>query len=132
MIVKTISICLLTFTSFLAAAQENNKLLASVSVTPIENNKVTIKGLCTNATSQNQNLSYELRLQKKGKTGNTNNNTQSGSFTLKPEESKTLSTTTINVEPEDHTEIVLTILDAENVQVAQQKKVLTKADLIKN
>lgn len=123
---------MLTIVSFRATAQENDKLRATITVAPIENNLVTISGLCNNTTSHTQTLRYELRIQKKGKSGNTNNNTQSGSLALAPEESKILSTTTINFEPEDDTQIVLTIFDTENVQIAQQKKVLTKADLIKN
>ncbi len=116
----------------LAAAQENDKLLSTITVEPIENNRVTISGHCTNNTPQAKELKYMLSVQKRSRSGNTNNNNQSGNFYLDSEESKTLSTTTINFGPEDHTEIVLTIFDAEHVQIAQHKKLLTKADLKKN
>lgn len=113
------------------AAQENNRVLAAITIEPTEKNMATIGGLCTNHTAQTMALRYELSVRKRSQSGNTNDTSQSGNLFLEPEESKTLSTTTINVEAEDRTEIVLTLFDADNVQLVQSRKWLNKADLLK-
>ncbi len=128
---KIFIICTLFFGSLLATAQKNDKFVPAIKVVPFQNNKVSINGLCTNNTTQEKELNYVLSVQKRSGSGNTNNNKQSGTFYIASEESKTLSSTKINFEPEDHIEIVLTIFDSEDLQIAQHKKLLTTADLLK-
>lgn len=123
--------CTLFLGSLLATAQENDKYVPDIKVVHFQNNKVFINGLCTNNTTQEKELNYVLSVQKRSRSGNTNNNKQSGTFYIASEESKTLSSTKINFEPEDYIEIVLTIFDSEHLQIAQHKKLLTTADLLK-
>ena len=123
--------CTLFLGSLLATAQENDKYVADIKVVPFQNNKVSINSLCTNSTTQEKELNYVLSVQKKSQSGNTNNNKQSGTFYIASEQTKTLSSTKINFEPEDHIEIVLTIFDSEDVRIAQHKKLLKTADLLK-
>lgn len=128
---KSVILWSLMLISLFATGQENNIVIPTITVEPLDNNMVSISGQCTNNTLQSKELKYLLSVQKKGRSGNTNNNNQSGNFYIDSEESKKLSTTTINFEPLGDTEIVLTIFNANNVQIAQHKKLLTEADLIK-
>lgn len=122
----------LTLVSIVVYAQESHKVISTITVEPISTTMVTITGLCTNNSSQTKELKYVLSVQQRTQSGNANNNNQSGNLHLDSEESKTLSTTTLNFRPEDHIEIVLTIFDAKQVQIAQHKKLITKSDLLKN
>ncbi|WP_027078527.1 curli-like amyloid fiber formation chaperone CsgH [Maribacter antarcticus] len=117
--------------SLVGTAQESDMLKSAITVEPIKNNRVSISGLCANNTSQSKNFRYVLSVEKTGQSGNTNKNKQSGAFNLAPAESKILSSTTINFEPNDYTAIVFTIFDVDNVQIAQHKKVLTETDFKK-
>lgn len=113
-------------------AQTNDALLPTITLQPLENNLITISGICANNTAQQQQLKYSLSIQKRSLNGNTNNNKQSGDFNLEPGNKKTLSTTTINFEPQDYTEITLTIFDTDNTQLTQQRRLLTQQDLLRN
>jgi len=128
---KFIAPLLISFLSFTASAQENNNLTSAIKVESIKNGLVTISGICSNNTLQPLELKYELSVQKKGISGNTSKNNQSGHFKLDSKDYKTVSTTTINFDPEDYAEIVLTIYDAHNTQLAQHKKSLAESDFTK-
>lgn len=121
----------LLLVSIVVSAQDTDKVISQITVEPTGTSRVAISGLCTNHSSQSKELKYVLRVQKSSRSGNTNNNNQSGNFFIESEQSKKLSTTTLNFEPENHIEIVLTIFDSEHIQIAQHKKTLTKTDFLK-
>ena len=128
---KSLALLLISFLSFTASAQENNNLISAIKVESVKNDLVTISGICSNNTLQPIELKYELNVQKRSLSGNTSKNNQSGHFTLDSKDSKNVSTTTINFDPEDYTEIVLTIYDAHNIQLAKHKKSLAGSDFTK-
>ena len=133
MLKKTYFFFMLMCTVLSSFAQTKEVALQpTISIQPLENNLITISGICANNTAKQQQLRYVLQVQKRSLNGNTNYNTQSGEFNLEPGNKKTLSTTSINFEPQDYTEITLTIFDTKNNQLTQQKRLLTAQDVIKN
>lgn len=117
--------------SLTASAQENSNITSAIKVESKKNGLVTISSICSNNTLQPIELKYELSVQKRSLSGNTTNNNQSGHFKLDSKDNKTVSTTRINFNPQDYTQIVLTIYDANNIKLAERKKVLTESDFIK-
>ncbi|WP_321826724.1 curli-like amyloid fiber formation chaperone CsgH [Maribacter dokdonensis] len=123
---------LLLFSLNFGTAQENDNITTDIELKTQQNNLVSISGVCHNNSSEIQNLNYSLNVQKISNTGSKSKNSQSGTFTIKPNENKTLSTTTINFEAKDQTRVVLTVFNSMKIQVAQQQKLLTIKDIIKN
>jgi len=124
--------CILFLTVITGFAQSSDTILAEILVQPQENNLVAITGVGINNSLQTEQLHYTLIIQKKSRTGNTSNNEQRGTFILGPHYKKTLSTTTINFESRDQTEITLTLFNSKHVQIAQQQRLLSAEDSIKN
>ncbi|MCB2408986.1 curli-like amyloid fiber formation chaperone CsgH [Hymenobacter lucidus] len=88
----------------------------------LEGDKLTLIGHCQNAGTQPLTLRYELLTDKKGKSG-TSRNAQSGNFTVAPQQTATLSQTTINVAPADFYRVQLRVLDLQGTLVAQDSLV---------
>lgn len=80
--------------------------------------KLTLVGHCQNTGTQPLTLRYELLTDKKGKSG-TSRNSQSGNFTVAPQQTAVLSQTTINVAPADFYRAQLRVLDVQGSVVAQ-------------
>jgi len=129
---KTYILLLVFISVFSGISQEKNAITSDILLTPQENNLVSISGVCSNNSLQIQNLNYTLDVQKISKSGNTSNNKQSGTFTVEPNQKTTLSTTTINFNPKDQTKVILTLFNSKNIQIAQQHKVITAKEAIKN
>ncbi|MEP2058742.1 MAG: curli-like amyloid fiber formation chaperone CsgH [Maribacter litoralis] len=129
---KTYILLLVFISVFSGISQEKNAITSDIVLTPQENNLVSISGMCSNNSLQIQNLNYTLDVQKISKSGNTSNNKQSGTFTVEPNQKTTLSTTTINLNPKDQTKVILTLFNSKNIQIAQQHKVITAKEAIKN
>jgi len=129
---KTYILLLVFISVFSGISQEKNAITSDILLTPQENNLVSISGVCSNNSLQIQNLYYTLDVQKISKSGNTSNNKQSGTFTVEPNQKTTLSTTTINFNPKDQTKVILTLFNSKNIQIAQQHKVITAKEAIKN
>ena len=113
-------------------AQVHSEIEVSIQIEKLEQNLLAISGIYANQTSYQKKLQYTFNVQKRTVTGNTNNNKQSGEFSVKPGEQKILSKTIINFEPQDFTRITLSIYDDKNILVAKQEKLLDIRDLSKN
>lgn len=86
-----------------------------------EAGQAVISGMAENKSTKAVAYSYSMRLSKAGPSGNAIN-TQSGSFTLLPNEQKILSTVTINLASTASFEVFLKIFDDEKV-VAEERLV---------
>ncbi|WP_036152628.1 curli-like amyloid fiber formation chaperone CsgH [Maribacter forsetii] len=128
---KTYILLLVCISVFSGISQETSTVTSDIVLTPQKNNLVSISGVCSNNSLQIQNLNYTLDVQKISKSGNTSNNKQSGTFTVDPNQKTTLSTTTININPKDHTKVILTLFNSKNIQITQQRKVITAKETTK-
>lgn len=102
--------------------QEDTKIVAKIEKDIVEKN-LKIKALVTNNTATYQELNYLLISIKKGGTGNLSNNKQSGKFSINPNESKSLSEMTVNLDKKDALKAFLYIRDE------QTQKLLAKDSL---
>jgi hypothetical protein len=105
-----------------------------------EDNLVNIYATATNNSEIFQDqLKYSILSLKKSSTGNLSKNVQSGFFSLFPEESKTLSTQQVNLEPESEIQLFLYIkrdsmlisrdtLTIENISESNFQKTETHSD----
>jgi len=103
-------------------AQEDKKIVAKIEKEVIEK-QLKIKALITNNSSTYQELNYLLISIKKGAGGNLSNNKQSGKFSINPNESKSLSEMSVNLEKQDALKAFLYIRDE------QTQKLLSKDSL---
>lgn len=103
-------------------AQDDKKIVAKIEKEVIEK-QLKIKALITNNTSTYQELNYLLISIKKGAEGNLSNNKQSGKFSINPNESKSLSEMSVNLEKQDALKAFLYIRDE------QTQKLLSKDSL---
>ncbi|KUJ54973.1 CsgE family curli-type amyloid fiber assembly protein [Chryseobacterium aquaticum] len=110
------------FLSVFTYAQEDKKIVAKIENEVIEK-QLKIKALITNNTSTYQELNYLLISIKKGAEGNLSNNKQSGKFSINPNESKSLSEMSVNLEKQDALKAFLYIRDE------QTQKLLSKDSL---
>lgn len=88
----------------------------------LENGQLTIIGHCQNSGAQPRTLHYELLTSKQGQSG-TSRNAQSGRFTVAPQQTATLSQTTISVTPADFYRIKLRVLDLQGLLVTEDSLV---------
>lgn len=102
--------------------QEDKRIVARIEKEVIEK-QLKIKALITNNTSTYQELNYLLISIKKGVGGNLSNNKQSGKFSINPNESKSLSEMSVNLEKQDALKAFLYIRDE------QTQKLLAKDSL---
>ena len=102
--------------------QEDKKIVTKIETEVIEK-QLKIKALITNNTSTYQELNYLLISIKKGAGGNLSNNKQSGKFSINPNESKSLSEMSVNLEKQDAIKAFLYIRDE------QTQKLLAKDSL---
>lgn len=72
-----------------------------------------IRALYVNADDRSGSLTYSLDVTRSGRSRSTNR--QSGRFTTAPGQTDTLSTTRINVRPDDDVSIHLTVSDASGI-----------------
>ncbi|KQK24544.1 hypothetical protein AR438_15245 [Chryseobacterium aquaticum] len=110
------------FLSVFIYAQDDKKIVAKIENEVIEK-QLKIKALITNNTSTYQELNYLLISIKKGAEGNLSNNKQSGKFSINPNESKSLSEMSVNLEKQDALKAFLYIRDE------QTQKLLSKDSL---
>jgi hypothetical protein len=110
------------FLSVFIYAQDDKKIVAKIEKEVIEK-QLKIKALITNNSSTYQELNYLLISIKKGAGGNLSNNKQSGKFSINPNESKSLSEMSVNLEKQDALKAFLYIRDE------QTQKLLSKDSL---
>jgi hypothetical protein len=113
---------LFVFLSVFIYGQEDKKIVAKIEKDAIEK-QLKIKALVTNNTSTYQELNYLLISIKKGASGNLSNNKQSGKFSINPNESKSLSEMSVNLEKGDALKAFLYIRDE------QTQKLIAKDSL---
>jgi len=116
-----ILICLLCF-PFLAISQiYNTDVSAAIDLEVQDNSIIKIAGSAHNTTEISKSLRYVLSVIKSGKNKNTNK--QEGRFVLEPGVKKNLSHTSINVNENDRTIILLLIYENEKI-IGKDRKVL--------
>lgn len=100
---------LLLFGFSTSYAQVDQDIQAKIRIAQSDN-LISIYATAINNTNTYQvELNYALLTLKESKSGNLSKNTQSGPFSLKPEEEKTLSRQSINLDPESKISIFLFI-----------------------
>lgn len=113
---------LFVFLSNFTFGQDDKKIVAKIEKDVVEK-QLKIKALITNNTSTYQELNYLLISIKKGASGNLSNNKQSGKFSINPNESKSLSEMSVNLDQRDALKAFLYIRDE------QTQKLLAKDSL---
>ncbi len=103
----------------------NKDVEASIDVKVLDNSVLQIAGSAYNKTEINKSLRYTLSVIKgDANATNKSTNSQEGRFVLEPGVKKNLSTTSININEEDRTIILLLVYDDEDNIVGKDRKVL--------
>ncbi len=118
------------FLSVCAYGQEDKKIVAKIGKEVIEK-QLKIKALVNNNTSTYQELNYLLISIKKGAGGNLSNNKQSGKFSINPNESKSLSEMSVNLEKGDALKAFLYIRDEETQKLIAKDSLEINQDFFK-
>ncbi|WP_354580080.1 curli-like amyloid fiber formation chaperone CsgH [Hymenobacter sp. UYP22] len=87
-------------------------------VSQLQNGELQITGYCRNQTESPLAASYELTMEREGRSGSTHN-TQGGRINLAPAQEMALSQTTINYQPTDVCSIRLKVFDEQGQLLAQ-------------
>ncbi|WP_262709843.1 curli-like amyloid fiber formation chaperone CsgH [Hymenobacter metallicola] len=88
----------------------------------LEAGRLTVIGHCQNAGNEPLTLQYELSANKRGQAGSSRNS-QSGRFTVAPQQTANLSQTTMSVAATDFYQINLRVLDLQGRVVAEDSLV---------
>jgi len=116
-----IFICMLCFPLLTMGQIYNSEIMAAIDLEVQDNRIIEITGSAHNKTQISKSLSYVLSVIKSGK--NKNANRQQGRFVLEPGAKKNLSQSSINVNGNDRTIILLLIYENETI-VGKDRKVL--------
>lgn len=84
----------------------------------LQNGQLQITGYCRNQTNAPLAATYELTMEREGRSGSTHN-TQGGRISLEPAQELALSQTTINYQPADACSIRLKVFDEQGQLLAQ-------------
>lgn len=118
------------FLSVFSYGQEDKKIHAKIESKIVEN-QINLKAVVTNNTTIYQELNYLLVSIKKGSGGNLSNNKQSGKFSINPNEVKTLSEISVNLEKKDALKAFLYIRDEETQRLVAKDSLELNNDLFK-
>lgn len=121
---------LFVFLSIFIFGQDDKKIVARIEKEVIEK-QLKIKALITNNTSTYQELNYLLISIKKGASGNLSNNKQSGKFSINPNESKSLSEISVNLEKRDALKAFLYIRDEQTQKLIAKDSLEINQDFFK-
>ena len=100
----------------------NSEVEGKIVLNDSKNEVLEITGSARNKTESNFSLRYELSvITSSSQTNNSSKNVQEGRFTLGPFESKNLSETVVNLEPEKRTIILLVIYDVDGKVVGTDR-----------
>lgn len=116
-----IFICILCVPLLSVSQIYNKDVSAAINLEVQDNSVLKITGSAHNTTEISKSLRFVLSVIKQGK--NKNNNKQEGRFVLEPGVKKNLSTTSINVNENDRTIILLLVYENEKI-IAKGRKVL--------
>lgn len=108
---------------------QSGTILAALDIQRAADGSAVIIGQVHSQSDKAQALSYSLQLKKIGPSGNVNS-TQSGSFTLVPDERRSLSQVSINLGETASFQVDFKVFDDERVIANQQLK--SDADFIKH
>ena len=108
---------ILFFAVQLTSAQQEKKTITSKIESSFVEGQLTLKATATNPSDTYSELNYLFVSIKKGNSGNLSNNKQSGKFTLTPEETKTLSQISVNIQKNDALKVFLFIKDEQTGQL---------------
>ncbi|MDT0678128.1 CsgE family curli-type amyloid fiber assembly protein [Autumnicola musiva] len=106
----------------------NSKVEAVININDSKQDILDIVGSAKNLTEANYSLRYELSVITNETQNNTSKNAQSGRFTLEPFETENLSQTSVSVNPDKETIILLMIHDEDNKPIGMKRVVYNKAD----
>lgn len=120
----------------MVAQYYNKEVEGTIDLEVVEESFLNVVASAYNKTEINKSLRYVLSVIKSGAEGtNSSNNKQEGRFILEAGIKKNLSTTSINVIPDDRTIILLLIYDQNDKIVGKDRKVLNglegEEDLVK-
>lgn len=102
----------------------NSEVVAGITVNDSKNDILDIIGTAKNITETSFSLRYELSVISSDKPGNNSSkNSQSGRFTLEPFETKNLSKTSVSINPQIRTIILLVIYDQDDKVVGTDRLV---------
>ena len=118
-----IIITLLLLCVSVTAQNLNSDIKAEVSVNDSPNEMMEILASAQNLTEGNYSLRYELSVISSDSNNNSSKNSQSGRFTLEPFETKKLSQTTISINPDKRTIILLLIYNEDDKLLGTDRKV---------
>ena len=113
---KTLIAILVIFFFVNNSSAQNGPEITGKIITEQNNEMLKIKGTVTNNAAIHYNLNYILISVKTGKSGNSSNK-QSGKFSIKPNEVKVLSESSIRVSRNDALKMYLFIKDEHNEKV---------------
>lgn len=103
----------------------NTEVEATIALELIDESFLNVVASAYNKTEINKSLRYVLSVIKSGNEGeNTSNTKQEGRFVLEAGIKKNLSTTSINVIPEDRTIILLLVYNQDDKIIGKDRKVL--------
>ena len=105
----------------------NSEVEAVIKINNAKDDIIEIAGTATNKTEGNFSLRYELSVITSDDNNNSSKNSQSGRFTLAPFETKSLSQTTISINPNQKTILLLLLYDQDDKVVGTDRKVYEEA-----
>ena len=124
-------LCAVLFcTNFTLHSQNiNSKVVAGITINDSKNDMLDIIGTAKNITETSFSLRYELSvITSNEENNNSSKNSQSGRFTLEPFETKNLSQTSVSINPQVRTVILLVIFDKDNIVVGTDRLVYDSSD----
>lgn len=119
------------FLSVCIHAQEDKGIVAKIEKNVIEK-QLLVKAVVTNNSSIYRELNYLLVAIKKGSNGNLSNNKQSGKFSINPNETKSLSELSVNLDKNDALKAYLYIRDEENQKLISKDSLEINQNFLKN
>ena len=120
-----VCIICLCMPAFLCGQNFNSEVEAIINTNDNKNDILEVTGIAQNKTNVSYGLRYELSvITSNPKVSiNSSKNSQSGFFTLEPYETSTLSTTSVSINPQMQTIILLLIYDEEDELLGTARKV---------
>ena len=111
--------------SFLCGQNFNSEVEAIINTNDNKNDILEVTGIAQNKTNVSYGLRYELSVITSNPkvSNNSSKNAQSGFFTLEPYETSSLSTTSVSINPQMQTIILLLIYDEEDKLLGTARKV---------
>jgi hypothetical protein len=107
--VRSLTLMLSSIFLMFATPRSTEPCEARIDVRQVDE-KLTVTGLCINLQNKPATYHYNLLMVRDGQNGHTRN-TQSGEFSLPPQQELMMSRVSMNVAPEDHYQVQLVIYD---------------------